>query len=75
MEQKHQDLSKEITLGNITDIGWLWGQFESMRYYGAHLLWHCFDLQVMPTIENKFTRIRARNFSCPIFSNGSDGSS
>ena len=38
MEQKHQDLSKEITLGNITDIGWLWGQFESMRYYGAHLL-------------------------------------
>ena len=25
-------------------------------------------------IENKFTRMRARNFLCPLFSNGRDGS-
>ena len=27
------------------------------------------------TIENKFTRTRAHNFLCPLFSNGRDGSS
>ena len=27
------------------------------------------------SIENKFTRMRACNFSCPLFSNGRDGSS
>ena len=26
------------------------------------------------SIENKFTRTRAGNFSCPLFSNGRDGS-
>ena len=29
---------------------------------------------MVETIENKFTRTRARNFSCPFFSNGRDGS-